>query len=146
MSVGTSWNILRPETVESLFYLWRLTGNKTYQEWGWNIFQAFEKNSRIDSGYVGLKDVSTSQLFLILLWYEKNNKLLISLLCTLLTICRSERCAIRLLQEPSNLLKIETSLHICIISIFSVISIQNQNETRDFIYALYLHLFRSIPG
>ncbi|WJZ95606.1 hypothetical protein VitviT2T_014364 [Vitis vinifera] len=49
MSVGTSWNILRPETVESLFYLWRLTGNKTYQEW------AFEKNSRIESGYVGLK-------------------------------------------------------------------------------------------
>ncbi|KAF3672994.1 Mannosyl-oligosaccharide 1,2-alpha-mannosidase MNS2 [Capsicum annuum] len=56
MTVGTSWNILRPETVESLFYLWRLTGNKTYQEWGWNIFQAFEKNSRIKSGYVGLKD------------------------------------------------------------------------------------------
>ncbi|KAJ4962716.1 hypothetical protein NE237_022655 [Protea cynaroides] len=59
MSVGTSWNILRPETVESLFYMWRLTGNKTYQEWGWNIFQAFEKNSRIESGYVGLKDVNT---------------------------------------------------------------------------------------
>ncbi|XP_043713221.1 mannosyl-oligosaccharide 1,2-alpha-mannosidase MNS1 isoform X2 [Telopea speciosissima] len=59
MSVGTSWNILRPETVESLFYLWRLTGNKTYQEWGWNIFQAFEKNSRIESGYVGLKDVNS---------------------------------------------------------------------------------------
>ncbi|MQL68163.1 hypothetical protein Taro_000383 [Colocasia esculenta] len=59
MSVGTSWNILRPETVESLMYLWRFTGNKTYQEWGWNIFQAFEKNSRIDSGYVGLKDVNT---------------------------------------------------------------------------------------
>ncbi|KAJ4718777.1 alpha-1,2-Mannosidase [Melia azedarach] len=59
MSVGTSWNILRPETVESLFYLWRLTGNKTYKEWAWNIFQAFEKNSRIESGYVGLKDVNT---------------------------------------------------------------------------------------
>ncbi|XP_022721371.1 mannosyl-oligosaccharide 1,2-alpha-mannosidase MNS1-like isoform X1 [Durio zibethinus] len=59
MSVGTSWNILRPETIESLFYLWRLTGNKTYQEWGWNIFQAFEKNSRIESGFVGLKDVNT---------------------------------------------------------------------------------------
>ncbi|KAM1716987.1 hypothetical protein ACFX11_024882 [Malus domestica] len=61
LSVGTSWNILRPETVESLFYLWRLTGNKTYQEWGWNIFQAFEKNSRIESGYVGLKDVNTGE-------------------------------------------------------------------------------------
>ncbi|XP_050227860.1 mannosyl-oligosaccharide 1,2-alpha-mannosidase MNS1 isoform X1 [Mercurialis annua] len=59
MNVGTSWNILRPETVESLFYLWRFTGNKTYQEWGWNIFQAFEKNSRIETGYVGLKDVNT---------------------------------------------------------------------------------------
>ncbi|XP_068637590.1 mannosyl-oligosaccharide 1,2-alpha-mannosidase MNS1-like [Aristolochia californica] len=58
MNVGTSWNILRPETVESLMYLWRFTGNKTYQEWGWNIFQAFEKNSRTESGYVGLKDVN----------------------------------------------------------------------------------------
>ena len=59
MVVGTSWNILRPETIESLMYLWRLTGNKTYQDWGWDIFQAFEKNSRIESGYVGLKDVSS---------------------------------------------------------------------------------------
>lgn len=61
LSVGTTWNILRPETVESLFYLWRLTGNKTYQDWGWHIFEAFEKNSRIESGYVGLKDVHTGE-------------------------------------------------------------------------------------
>ncbi|GFZ08182.1 alpha-mannosidase 2 [Actinidia rufa] len=61
LSVGTSWNILRPETVESLFYLWRLTGNKTYQEWGWNIFEAFEKNSHMESGYVGLKDMPLMQ-------------------------------------------------------------------------------------
>ncbi|EPS74039.1 mannosyl-oligosaccharide 1,2-alpha-mannosidase, partial [Genlisea aurea] len=59
MSVGTSWNILRPETVESMFYLWRITGNKTYKDWGWDIFQAFESNSRIETGYVGLKDVNT---------------------------------------------------------------------------------------
>ncbi|XP_011046600.1 PREDICTED: mannosyl-oligosaccharide 1,2-alpha-mannosidase MNS1 [Populus euphratica] len=59
MSVGTSWNILRPETVESLFYLWRFTGNRTYREWGWDIFQAFEMNSRIKTGYVVLKDVNT---------------------------------------------------------------------------------------
>lgn len=69
MSVGTSWNILRPETVESLFYLWRLTGNKTYKEWGWNIFQAFEKNSRIESGYVGLKDV---RVFLMIIFRFSN--------------------------------------------------------------------------
>ena len=58
MMVGTSWNILRPETVESLMYLWRTTGDKVYRDWGWDIFQAFEKQSRIDSGYVGLRDVS----------------------------------------------------------------------------------------
>ncbi|XBI58196.1 hypothetical protein VPH35_039452 [Triticum aestivum] len=61
MNVGTSWNILRPETVESLMYLWRLTGNKTYQDWGWDIFEAFEKNSRIASGYVGLRDVNSGE-------------------------------------------------------------------------------------
>lgn len=59
MMVGTSWNILRPETVESLMYLWRKTGDQMYREWGWNIFQAFETQSRIDSGYVGLRDVNT---------------------------------------------------------------------------------------
>ncbi|KAK7265209.1 hypothetical protein RJT34_32825 [Clitoria ternatea] len=59
MNVGTLWNIQRPETIESLFYLWRFTGNKTYQEWGWDIFQAFENNSRIESGYVGLTDVTS---------------------------------------------------------------------------------------
>lgn len=59
MVVGTSWNILRPETVESLMYLWRKTGDKIYREWGWDIFQAFEAQSRIDSGYVGLRDVNS---------------------------------------------------------------------------------------
>ncbi|XAR74047.1 Mannosyl-oligosaccharide 1,2-alpha-mannosidase [Bertholletia excelsa] len=61
LSVGTSWNVLRPETVESIFYLWRLTGNETYKDWGWDIFEAFEKNSRMESGYVGLKDVTTGE-------------------------------------------------------------------------------------
>lgn len=50
---------MRPETVESLFYLWRFTGNTMYQDWGWDIFQAFEKNSRLETGYVGLTDVNT---------------------------------------------------------------------------------------
>ena len=36
---GTSHNQLRPETVESLFILWRVTHNATYREWAWRIFQ-----------------------------------------------------------------------------------------------------------
>lgn len=34
-------NLQRPETIESLFYLWRITGNPMYREWGWKIFEAF---------------------------------------------------------------------------------------------------------
>lgn len=32
-------NLLRPEFIETLFYMWYFTGNKTYQDWGWQIFQ-----------------------------------------------------------------------------------------------------------
>ena len=35
--------LLRPETIESLWYLYYVTGNKTYQDWGWNIFQVMLK-------------------------------------------------------------------------------------------------------
>lgn len=42
--------LLRPETVESLWYLYYLTGNKTYQDWGWNIFQGIEKYTRVSTG------------------------------------------------------------------------------------------------
>jgi hypothetical protein len=32
-------NLLRPEFVESLWYMYQITGNQTYQQWGWQIFQ-----------------------------------------------------------------------------------------------------------
>lgn len=31
--------ILRPEVIESYFYMWRLTKNKKYREWGWEAVQ-----------------------------------------------------------------------------------------------------------
>ncbi|KAI0281283.1 glycoside hydrolase [Russula aff. rugulosa BPL654] len=40
----------RPETVESLFTAFRLTGDKRYRDDGWAIFQAIEKHCRIPSG------------------------------------------------------------------------------------------------
>ncbi|KAI6651948.1 hypothetical protein LOD99_4827 [Oopsacas minuta] len=43
-------NLLRPETVESLYYLYKVTGDRIYQEWGWEIFNAFEKITRIATG------------------------------------------------------------------------------------------------
>ena len=47
-------NLMRPETVESLFILYRITGKQQYREWGWKIFEAFEKNSRVENGYTSL--------------------------------------------------------------------------------------------
>lgn len=35
MTASPAYNILRPETVESFFYMWRVTGDPMYQEWGW---------------------------------------------------------------------------------------------------------------
>ncbi|XP_020576782.1 mannosyl-oligosaccharide 1,2-alpha-mannosidase MNS3 isoform X2 [Phalaenopsis equestris] len=52
-------NLLRPETVESLFVLHRITQDPKYREWGWKIFQAFEKHTKVDSGgYSSLSDVT----------------------------------------------------------------------------------------
>jgi mannosyl-oligosaccharide alpha-1,2-mannosidase len=30
-------NLLRPEFVESLFYLYHITGDQKYRTWGWNV-------------------------------------------------------------------------------------------------------------
>lgn len=53
-----SRNILRPETVESLFIAFSLTGDEIYRDWGWQIFQAFEKHCKVESGgYSSIDDV-----------------------------------------------------------------------------------------
>jgi len=51
--------MLRPETVESLFVAHRLTGHPKYREWGWGIFQAIEKHSKLpEGGYATVLDVN----------------------------------------------------------------------------------------
>ncbi|TFL06569.1 glycoside hydrolase [Pterulicium gracile] len=42
--------ILRPETIESLFVAYRLTGDDRYRDYGWNIFQSIEKHCRVSTG------------------------------------------------------------------------------------------------
>ncbi|XP_012884791.1 PREDICTED: endoplasmic reticulum mannosyl-oligosaccharide 1,2-alpha-mannosidase [Dipodomys ordii] len=54
-------NLLRPETVESLFYLYRITGDRKYQDWGWDILQSFNKYTRVPSGgYSSINNVQDS--------------------------------------------------------------------------------------
>ncbi|CCU97582.1 unnamed protein product [Malassezia sympodialis ATCC 42132] len=57
-----SRNILRPETVESLYIAFQLTGDPLYREWGWSIFQAFQRWCQVDKGYggyAGIDDVDS---------------------------------------------------------------------------------------
>ncbi|XP_055338862.1 endoplasmic reticulum mannosyl-oligosaccharide 1,2-alpha-mannosidase-like [Paramacrobiotus metropolitanus] len=50
--------LLRPEFIESLFYLFRITKNTTYQDWGWDVFNAIEKHAKIKTGgYASIQDV-----------------------------------------------------------------------------------------
>lgn len=52
------FNSLRPEVIESLYYFYALTGNKTYQDMGWTIFNAFEKYSKVANGYTTIDNVT----------------------------------------------------------------------------------------
>ncbi|EUC44343.1 glycoside hydrolase family 47 protein [Bipolaris oryzae ATCC 44560] len=47
----------RPEYVESIFYAWRITGEKRYRDWAWDAFSAFEKHCKAPFGYAQLADV-----------------------------------------------------------------------------------------
>jgi len=49
--------LLRPETVESFFVLYHLTGDPIYREWGWEVFQAIERYCKTEAGYGKLKNV-----------------------------------------------------------------------------------------
>jgi len=53
-------NLQRPETVESLFYFWRITKDEKYREWGWEMFESFMKHSEAPNGagYTSVADVT----------------------------------------------------------------------------------------
>jgi len=50
--------ILRPETVESLFIMYRMTGDPIYQEWGWEIFNSIVAACKVEHGFSGIRDVT----------------------------------------------------------------------------------------
>jgi len=47
-------NLLRPETIETLYYMYKITNKKKYQDYGWEIFQAFEKYTKVENGYTSI--------------------------------------------------------------------------------------------
>nr|CAG8586702.1 1598_t:CDS:10 [Entrophospora candida] len=49
------------KTIESLFVMYRVTGDKKYQDMGWNIWMAIEKKCKTDSAYSGLLNVNAEK-------------------------------------------------------------------------------------
>uniref|UniRef100_A0A1I8IYK0 alpha-1,2-Mannosidase n=2 Tax=Macrostomum lignano TaxID=282301 RepID=A0A1I8IYK0_9PLAT len=46
--------VLRPETVESIYYLYQVTGDPMYREWGWKIVQSLNRSARTGVGFSGI--------------------------------------------------------------------------------------------
>ena len=62
LRAGATYNIQRPETVETFFYLWRATKDPIWREHGFKVLEAFNKCCKIESGgYVGVRDVRSDR-------------------------------------------------------------------------------------
>ncbi|KAJ1551173.1 hypothetical protein HK096_002731 [Nowakowskiella sp. JEL0078] len=48
---------LRPEVIESIFYMWRYTHDQKYRDWGWQIAQSLNKWTRLPIGFSGIRNV-----------------------------------------------------------------------------------------
>ncbi|KAH8103847.1 glycoside hydrolase [Cristinia sonorae] len=51
---------LRPETIESMYYLWKVTGDERWRHRAWSIFEAIEQETKTEAGYASLLSVETS--------------------------------------------------------------------------------------
>ncbi len=61
MKVTSAGYPLRPEIVESAYYLQRLTGDARYLREGAEMFEDFVRHCRTDAGYAALKSVKTKE-------------------------------------------------------------------------------------
>ena len=59
--IGDRRYILRPEAIESVFILYRLTGDRSLQEAAWRMFKAIEKHTRTDIANAAIKDVTVEE-------------------------------------------------------------------------------------
>lgn len=50
--------LLRPEAIESVFIMYRVSGDRSWQDKGWDMFQATDKATRTEFAHASLKDVT----------------------------------------------------------------------------------------
>ncbi|KAB5511408.1 glycoside hydrolase family 47 protein [Coniochaeta sp. 2T2.1] len=53
--------ILRPEAIESVFYLWRITGRSEWQDYAWGMFQAVANGTAAEFGSAAVLDVTVAR-------------------------------------------------------------------------------------
>jgi hypothetical protein len=86
---------VRPETIESLFIAYRLTGDNRYRDHGWDIFQAIERHCRIDSGgyttIINVDEVPTRKEDKMETFFLVSQGKIESVMNKLVTICYTER-------------------------------------------------------
>jgi len=55
--LSSSGYFLRPETLESIYIMWKVTGDEIWRQRGWEIYQAIEEHCKTPAGYATLNNV-----------------------------------------------------------------------------------------
>ena len=58
MKANERYYILRPETIESYFVMWRLTHDQKYRDWGWEAVQV----RQIKLNWIKLDQIRSNQI------------------------------------------------------------------------------------
>ncbi len=61
MEILSPGYVLRPENIESAYYLYKATGEEQYLEMGRTMFESLVKHCRTEAGYAALSDVTTME-------------------------------------------------------------------------------------
>jgi mannosyl-oligosaccharide alpha-1,2-mannosidase len=61
LSINDGRYILRPEAIESVFYMYRITGNTEWQDKGWNMFESAIKATKVKYGHSAINNVFAAQ-------------------------------------------------------------------------------------
>lgn len=58
LHISSRHYILRPEAIESVFYLWRITGDPHWRDAAWTMFLSIERHTRVQYGHSAVDDVT----------------------------------------------------------------------------------------
>ncbi|EFQ97422.1 mannosyl-oligosaccharide 1,2-alpha-mannosidase IC [Nannizzia gypsea CBS 118893] len=59
--VNSAKYILRPEAIESVFIMYRITGDESWREKGWEMFNAIERATRAEYAHSAIRDVTSKE-------------------------------------------------------------------------------------